>query len=227
MSRGLSGRFGVVLAIVAGAAAAGCATLQSLAALRDVDFAIDRVANASIAGVSIDRIRNYTELSALDIARVGGALAGGDLPFAFDLHVRALNPAENSVAARLVRMDWTLLLDDRETVSGRIDREFVLEPGVPGDIPVTISLDLVDFFESGARDMIELALAVSGAGGEPSRVALRAVPTVQTALGPIRYPEPITIVSATIGAPDRQFSSIETIAGRPGLSAREKAPAIQ
>ncbi len=178
---------------------AGCATLQSIAALRRVDFSIERVSNASLAGVGIDRIRDYQDLSAIEIARVGTALARGELPFRFDLHLTALNPADNNVAARLLEMDWTLLLDDRETVSGTIEREFVLEPGIPTDIPVPISLDLARFFEEDARDMIDLALAVAGAGGEPQRVSIRALPTVQTALGPIRYPEPIVIVSGEIG----------------------------
>lgn len=180
-------------------ALASCATLQSIAALRRVDFALDRVSDAGLAGVPIDRIRDYQELSAIDIARVGTALARGEVPFDFVLHVSALNPADNSVAARLVRMDWTLLLEDRETVSGVIDREIVLEPGVPGDIPMTIHVDLAEFFQKNARDMIDLALAVAGAGGEPTRIALRATPTIQTAIGPIRYPEPITIVNTEVG----------------------------
>jgi hypothetical protein len=47
--------------------------------------------------------------------------------------------------------------------------------------------------------MIDLALAVAGAGGEPTRVSLRALPTIQTSIGPIRYPQPIIIVSREIG----------------------------
>ncbi|MGH7502737.1 MAG: hypothetical protein ACREL7_13400 [Longimicrobiales bacterium] len=75
----------------------------------------------------------------------------------------------------------------------------MLEPGVAQDIPIDIRLDLAEFFERNARDMIELALAVAGAGGEPKRIALRATPAIQTAIGPIRYPQPITIVSGEPG----------------------------
>ena len=32
-----------------------------------------------------------------------------------------------------------------------------------------------------------------------TRIALRATPTIDTALGPIRYPQPITIVSRQVG----------------------------
>lgn len=177
----------------------GCATLQSIAALRQVDFAIDRVADVRLAGVTVDRIREVRDLSALELASIGTALSRGDLPLEFQLHVGALNPADNSVPARLVQMDWTLLLEDRETISGRVDREVVLEPGVRGNIPIDIRLDLADFFQKNTRDMIDLALAVAGAGGAPKRVALRALPTIQTALGPIRYPQPITIVSGVVG----------------------------
>jgi len=178
---------------------AGCATLQQIAALRQVDFAIDRVANARLAGVSLDRVRDAQSLGALDIARIGAALAAGRMPFAIELHLTGLNPAANNVAARLVQMDWTLLLDERETISGSLDREFVFEPGVATDVPIDVQLDLADFFANNAQDMIDLALAVAGAGGEPKRIALLATPTVQTSLGPIRYPQPIRIVSGTLG----------------------------
>jgi hypothetical protein len=181
----------------------GCATLQQIAALRQVDFAIDRVGNARLAGVSLDRVRQYQDLTALEVARIGTALARGTVPMEFDLHVSALNPADNSVAARLIAMDWTLLLEERETIAGRIEREIVLEPGVASDIPIVIALDLADFFQKNARDLVDLALSVSGAGGAPKEVALRAQPTIQTALGPIRYPEPITIVSGQIGSSPR------------------------
>ena len=68
-----------------------------------------------------------------------------------------------------------------------------MPPGRPTDVPLAISLDLVDYFEGGAQDLIELALSLSGAGGEPQDLELRATPTVETALGPIRYPRPIAI----------------------------------
>lgn len=49
---------------------------------------------------------------------------------------------------------------------------------------ILISLDLADLFQHNARDLVDLALAVSGCGGEPRRSALRATTTIQTALGP-------------------------------------------
>ena len=178
----------------------GCQTLREIAALRDVDFALDRVSDAHLAGVRIEQIRNYEDLGPADVLRLTAAVANNNLPLEFELHLMAENPPENQVDARLVQMDWTLLLDDKETISGVFDDTVVLRPGQPADISIPIRLDLVDFFNDGARDLIELALAVGGQGGEPRRVTLQATPTIDTAIGPIRYPNPITIVSREVGS---------------------------
>lgn len=177
----------------------GCATLQQFAALRSVDFSLDRVSSPRLAGIDLQQVRSYEDLGYADAARLALALVQESLPMDFRLHLRAENPADNSTEARLMRMAWTLLLQDRETVSGVFDQETLLLPGQPQDIPILISLDLVDFFEGSAQDLLELALSIAGQGGAPKEVALRASPVVDTPLGPIQYPTPITIVSRQVG----------------------------
>lgn len=181
-----------------GACLPACTTLQELAALRDVDFVLDRVTGARLAGVDLSGVRGVSDLSLGDGARVGAAVASRELPLSFRIHVLAENPSNNPVAARLTQMDWTLFIDDTETISGQLAREFVLEPGEPTDIPIDVALDLLDFYERSAADLIELALSVAGAGGEPREVRLSAVPTIRTPLGAIAYPRPITIASGSL-----------------------------
>lgn len=177
----------------------GCATLQQLVALRDVDFAVDRVTNVRLAGVDLTGVRSYRDLGVTDVGRLTLAASQGELPLDFRLHLTATNPADNSADARLVRMDWTLLLQGRETISGVFADETLLPRGQPTDVPITMSLDVVDFFEGSAQDLVDLVLSATGQGGSPKEVTLRATPSVETALGPIRYPQPITIVSREIG----------------------------
>ena len=179
--------------------AGGCATLQQMAALRQVDFTLERVAQLRLAGVDLDRVRSYSDLTVTDVARLTLALSDDRLPLEFSLMVQGENPADNEVAARLVRFDWTLLLEDRETVSGVFDQEVVFQPGQPTTFPLRVQLDLLEFFDGNARDLAELALSLADQGGEPKNVALQAVPTIQTALGPIRYPGTLTIVSGEVG----------------------------
>jgi hypothetical protein len=181
------------------AAASGCATLQQFTALRDVDFGVDHLSDVRLAGVDLTRVTTYSQLSIADAGRLVAAVSQRRLPMDFRLHLTATNPADNSVDARLVRMDWTLLLQDRETLSGVFAEETLLRRGEPTDVPITISLDLMDFFQGSAQDLFDLARSLSGQGGPPTQVTVRATPTVDTALGPIRYPRPITIVSRQVG----------------------------
>jgi hypothetical protein len=185
------------LALVATLSA--CATLQQIAALRSVDFTIDRVSNVRLAGVDMSGVSSYRDLGITDVGRLTLAVAQGELPMDFRLHLTAQNPADNGADARLVRMDWTLLLQGRETISGTFADETLLPRGRATDVPISMSVDLVDFFTGSAQDLIELALSLSGQGGSPREVTLRATPVVDTALGSIRYPQPITIVSREVG----------------------------
>lgn len=193
------GRLAATLAAASLGLLSGCATLQQIVALRDVDFEIDRLSNVRLAGVDLARVTSYSQLSITEAGRLVAAVSQRTLPMDFRLHLTALNPADNSVDARLMRMDWTLLLQDRETLSGTFAEETLLRRGQPTDVPITISLDLMDFFQGNAQELFNLARSLSGQGGAPTEVTVRATPTVDTAIGPIRYPTAITIVSRQVG----------------------------
>jgi hypothetical protein len=189
---------GLVLILALGGITA-CQTLREVSALKDVRFRIERASDAQLAGISLDRVQSYNDLGGMDLTRLGASLADGTLPFSFTLHVQATNPEGNSINARLTKMDWTLLLEDRETISGTFDREVVLPPGEPTGVSVGVQLDLVEFFDNNLRQLVGLASAVGGEG-PPTNVKLKVQPTIQTRLGPMRYPSPITVVSEDVGA---------------------------
>jgi hypothetical protein len=173
----------------------GCATLQQFAALRQVAFAIDGVSTGRLAGVDLSRVRAASDIGARDAARLAAALADENLPLEFTVDVRAENPADNQTTARMVKFAWTLLLDDRETISGLVNREIVLPPGEPQIIPLAMRLNLVEFFDGNASELVNLALRFAGVDADAAEVKLRAEPTIETPLGPIQYPAEITILS--------------------------------
>jgi len=188
----------VALALVL-AGSGACATLQQLAALRQVEFSLSGIRSGRLAGVELSRIRSASDLSPVDLGRVTIALARNDLPFEFELEVSGRNPAANNVTARMVRFAWSLYLDDRETISGVVDTSFTFPPGVPVAMPLQLRLNLLQFFNGPAQSLVDLAASIAGLSGDPTRVSLRALPTIETPLGPISYPTPITIVSQTVG----------------------------
>jgi len=175
-----------------------CQALREVGQLRNVDFRLDRVTDARIAGVDLNRLEQPEDLGPVDLLNIGNAVRRGDVPLSFSVVIEGTNPADNSMNARMTELDWTLLLNERETISGAFAEETVLEPGVPTDIRFPVELNLVEFFDGGARDLVDLALSVAG-DGPPTNVQFQAEPTIRTPLGPMRYGEPITIVHRTVG----------------------------
>lgn len=181
---------------------AGCATLQQLAALRQVAFALGGVQNGRLAGVPLVRVAAYRDLTPVDIGRLALAVARKDLPLEFTARVRADNPADNHTTATMVRLAWSLFLDDKETVNGVLDSAVVMPAGQVVEIPLQMRLNLMQFFDGPAESLVNLAAGLAGLSADPTRIKLRAIPTVNTPLGPISYPEPITIVNRTVGGGD-------------------------
>ena len=167
--------------------------LREAAALRQVEFRFDSVSNAQVARIPLDRLRSYQDLSALELAGLGVALASKDVPFEVIVHLEARNPEANDVTARLVAMDWTYLVDDREILSGRLDRPMTFPPGEGVDVPVAVSFDLVRFFGGDAKELFDTALALAGWRTGQKIVSMRFTPTIESPAGPIRYPVPITV----------------------------------
>jgi hypothetical protein len=194
---GYRARGGVLIALVA--AAVGCASLQQLIALRQVDFSLGGVGNGRLAGVDLNRISSYRNLTAIDLGRITLALAQNDLPLEFQVDVRAENPVENKVTARLIRLAWSLYLNEKETISGTLDTTLSFPPGAPVTIPMQMRLNLLQFFNGPAQSLVDLAASIAGLSKDSTKVSLRAVPTIDTPLGPISYPTPITIASRTVG----------------------------
>ena len=177
---------------------AACATARQYLALRQVAFNIDRVQGTRLAGVLLDHVRQPNDISPFDYARITAAVLRHQVPLEFDLHVQGNNPAENNTTARLMRFQWVLSLNGRETVNGVLDTSYTFSPGAPTDVRIPIQLDLAQFYNSSAQDALDLALGLAGLSSKQTDIELRAVPTIDTPLGPIRYPNPI-IVRRTVG----------------------------
>ena len=173
----------------------GCATLMQPSDLSKVKFSLDHVSAVRLAGIDLMKIDSLEEINMFQMARATMALSREQLPLNLTLHLKSENPLANQVAARLTRMDWTLVLDGRDTISGSMEKNIRLAAGQSEDIPLNLSLNMFEFFdEKSVTDMLELALAFAGEDGAiPQGVALKVRPTIDTIFGPITYGKDLLI----------------------------------
>jgi len=195
------------LIIVIALIAIQCSVYQTMVNLSRLQFKLGDVNGFSVMNIPISNKTSISDFTALDVINITSSVSQGKFPVSFVLNVDARNPNDGSggykrTDATLKDLAWTLELDGKKTISGRLDNP-VSVPGT-GDItviPLRIDIDLKEFFaERGYQSLINLALALGGAQGSSSKVALYAKPTVSTVLGDISYPGELKIV-------DTQFTN--------------------
>jgi hypothetical protein len=178
-----------------------CSVYQTMVNLSRLQFKLGDVNGFTVMNIPISNKTSLNDFSALDVVKITTSVAQGKFPVSFLLNVDAKNPNDGSggyqrTDATLKDLAWTLELEGKKTISGRLDNS-VTVPGT-GEvtaIPLRIEIDLKEFFEDrGYESLINLALTLGGAQGSSSKVALYARPTVTTVLGDISYPGDLKIV---------------------------------
>jgi hypothetical protein len=177
----------------------GCASTLELAAMRQVEFRFDRISDAQIAGIHLETLHSAADVSVLDLGRLTLAVASKDVPLDLIVHVTGQNPATNNVTARMIALDWSYLVDERETVSGRLSEPYVFPPGQSTDVPVVVTFNMFSFFGGTGKDLLNTALALAGQRSSSHTVTLRLIPSIDTPAGRIRYPVPISLDLARAG----------------------------
>jgi hypothetical protein len=194
------GRHSIVLIyVIATLFLCNCMFMRRSPVLQPVDFKLDRVSDVRIAGVSIEGKRSYEEFSLDEAVALAAAVGRHDVPLSFIAHVGAENPTTNQVPARLVAMQWTAYIRDKQTVSGGIGQEYELPAGQKFDVPLQVNLDIYDFFPKPAADLFQLAQDIA-TSIDTTTVSLRAAPTITTDFGPMEYPGDVTIRRRPAGA---------------------------
>ncbi|MGE5176849.1 MAG: hypothetical protein ACM3JJ_10795 [Hyphomicrobiales bacterium] len=187
-----------LLAVLLLSAITGCSSVNQLAALHRVEFSFDGVTDPRVAGIRLASVHSPDDVSALDLGRLTLAIASKDVPIDLTVHVIGRNPEDNKVTAKLIGLDWSYLVDDRETVSGQVTEGYEFPPGQPTDVPLLVTFNLMDFFNGGGKDLLDTALAIAGQRASSHHVVMRIRPVLDTPLGKMRYPAPLDLDLATV-----------------------------
>jgi hypothetical protein len=166
---------------------------EEISRLADCEFRLASVEQLKLAGVNIQGIKSYSDLRMTEMARIGTTLAGGTLPLDFILNVEAKNP--NTAQAAMSRLEWIILIDNIEMANGIIEKRIIIPPdnGV-AIIPVKINIDLVKHLSGqSAGPLLNFGFNLAGVGGTPTRITLKAKPTIYVGSRAIEYPGYIKI----------------------------------
>lgn len=172
-----------------------CSVLQQtseIASFAKCEFRIESARNINLGGVNIQNKHSVSDLTIMEGAKIAGVVAGGKLPLTFDLNTGVKNP--NQKLAAMNKLDWILLIDDIEMTRGILNQRIEIPANGTITFPVAMSLDLMKSLNGKSGDaLINFALNLSGTGSRPTRIKLKAKPTIMVGTTPVQYPGYITI----------------------------------
>ena len=168
--------------------------VQQIASFAKCDFKLNDVQNIRIAGISVQNYKGSADLNFGDAARLAAALTGSTLPLTFNLNIEAHNP--NGQVAGLNRLEWILLIDDIEMLNGVNEEPVSIPANGSTIIPLRMNIDLRKALSGkSGQSLLNFGFNLAGANGEPTRIKLKAKPTILIGKFPVAYPGYITITS--------------------------------
>jgi LEA14-like dessication related protein len=183
-----------IMIIVIAVMVVSCTQLQQLATLAKCDFKLKSVDNIQLAGVNIQQKQNLSQINAMDVVKLTTAYMSKNLPLSFNLNVDSRNP--NPTKAALTALDWILQIDDIDMTRGILNKRIEIAPnGGVTTIPMNMNFDLFKVLSGKSKDaVLNFAFNLTGAGNNtPTRITLKAKPTVMIGSVPIQYPGYISI----------------------------------
>lgn len=164
-----------------------------MANLSKCEFRMQSIRNLTLAGVNVQNIHKFSDLTLMDGAKLTAAVANNSFPLEFTLNLEARNP--NTAAAGMTRMEWILFIDDIEMTRGTLSQAVTI-PANSGIavIPMQLRFDLKQVLSGKSADAIlNFGLNLAGAGNSPTRFKMQIQPTINVGNWPVTYPGYITI----------------------------------
>jgi hypothetical protein len=170
-----------------------CTTIRELSTLAKCEFKLGSIKDLTLVGVNIQKINSITDLSWGDGAKIAAAIFTSSFPLNFTLNIDVKNP--NKTNAALNNLEWILLIDDIQMVTGNVNKRVEIAPnGGISTLPININFDLKEALSGKSFESIKnFAFNLAGYGSGPTRVTLKAKPTIMIGSKSIQYPGYISI----------------------------------
>lgn len=174
----------------------GCSVIDQIAAtqaLKECTFDVKGLERINLAGVDLRPGMKRSDLSVAQVMQLTNAFFGNELPFTFNVLLNIDNP--NDRQAMMSRMDYSVILDGREMVNGRLNDSFTIPAAGNTVVPVTVQTDLLKLFSGQQADALtNLAFRLAGnTGAQPVELQVKVKPYIEVGLRQIPYPGFLTL----------------------------------
>lgn len=176
---------------------AGCPFLEQfrqMAVFTKCQFRLVSVADTALIGVPLAGKRGVDDFGYREAAKFALASKDRVLPLTFTLNVEVKNP--NASPAGMNRLEWILLVDGVEMTRGAVNERVEVPANGTAPLALAMAFDLGQVLSGQSLEaMIRLAFNVAGEGTKPSRVTLKAKPSILVGGQMMDFPDYITVTA--------------------------------
>ena len=157
------------------------------------EFKLNTGEDVHLAGVYIQNYDQFSDLTFSDAMKLTNAFLNKNLPLDFTLNIATKNP--NQQRAALNKLQWILFIDDIEMTRGTTNKRIEIPPnGGVSILPLNLNIELFNALSGDSKDAIlNFGFNLAGQGNKPTRITVKAKPSVYVSGREIDYPGYITI----------------------------------
>lgn len=157
------------------------------------DFSLSNIQVLEISGVDISSLNSKGDISMFDMMAITKQIFSNNFPAKLSIDLKASN--KDIQQASIAGLDWKILMDGEELVSGLVDREVMVKPQSSTTFPVIVQVDLMKLLRSESLGKIMAFAFGENQYEEISKLGaeIKIKPYYKTKSGIKKYPGYLTI----------------------------------
>ncbi len=151
------------------------------------DFVIMGVQEVHLAGIPLNEGMKRNDLNAGQMIQLAAAIFSVNMPLDFDILLKATNP--NDKDAALNKLDYQVLLDDNQLISGSITERIFIPAHDTIIIKIPVNAELFEVLSGKSGDaVVNLGFRLSGQKSNKGIIEIKIKPSIKVGLKDISYP---------------------------------------
>ena len=157
------------------------------------NFSLSNIEVLEIGQVDLSSLKDKGDISMLDMISITNQLFSGEFPAKLSVNLKAAN--NDIQTASIAGLDWKILMEGQEMVSGLVDREVVVPAQSSSTFPVIVQVDLIKLLRSESLPTIMAFAFGNNQYEEISKLGaeIKIKPYYKTKSGIEKYPGYLTI----------------------------------
>ena len=170
----------------------GCSSVQGVKNFSNCQFNYKDVTNIRLASIDVSHIRSPKDLSYVDLLQLIPAFKDKSLGMNMNVNINVTNP--NPDEAKLEGVDYIVWVDEREVLTGNMDKKISIGANQTEVLSLPVSINLLNMATFSTMDaLLEFAIGLAADNPDASRMKVSLKPYFNVGTKKMKMPFYVTV----------------------------------